>query len=392
MSPNPHIILFLEPSREYGRGLLRGIARYSSLYGPWTMEREIPFYLTRQEGGQKAGIPPKWLADGIITRDNRDIREVLTIEVPIIYASYLDEHAEDLSRILTDDQAIARLGATHFLQRGFRTFGYVGYDDMYWSRNRGTFFCQEIQRHDYQAHCFHQSAKKANRQWVREQYSLADWLSLLPKPCAVFCCNDDRAEQVLAACRLANLRVPENVAVLGVDNDDLICSLADPPLSSVALNLENAGFRAAQLLDRQMSGKDTTPETITVEPCYVAIRQSSDISAIQDEDVAQAVSFIRRHCIKPIQVDDVLEAVAVSRRTLYEKFKQELKCGIYTFIKKRRIEQIERLLVETSIPVSQIARELGFSSADHIAQYFRSEKEMNPLEFRKKYGFTVSSQ
>ncbi len=390
MSKNPHILLFLEASREYGRGLLRGIAKYSSLYGPWTMERETPFYLTLQEGGQKARKPTKWLADGIITRDSRDIRKMLTIPVPIIYASYLDEDAKKISRIMTADQSIAQLGAAHFLQRGFRNFAYVGYDDMYWSRNRGSFFCQEIQRHHYEVQNFQQSAKKVDRQWAQEQFLLADWLSSLPKPCAVFCCNDDRAEQVLAACRNADLRVPENIAVLGVDNDDVICSLADPPLSSIALNIENAGFQAAQLLDQMMSGKQTESCTIHVEPRTVVTRQSSDVSAIEDEDVAEAVSYIRRHCNEPIQVSDVLQAVSVSRRSLYDKFKRELHCSIYTFIKNRRIEQIGRLLSETDMPVSQIALELGFTSADHIAQYFRSQKGINPLDYRKQ--FSVNSQ
>lgn len=391
MSKNPHILLLLEASREYGRALLRGIARYSSLYGPWTMEREIPFYLTRQEGGNKVKKPCKWLADGIITRDSREIRALLSIPVPVIYASYLDENTPNISRILTADEEIAKLGAMHFLQRGFRTFGYIGYDNMYWSRNRGKYFCQEIQRHHYQVYCFQQSDKKADRQWAQEQFLLADWLSSLPKPCAVFCCNDDRAEQVLAACRFVGLQVPENIAVLGVDNDDIICSLANPPISSIALNIENAGFRAAQLLDQMMSGKQTESQTIIVEPRTVVTRQSSDVSAIEDKDVAEAVSYIRHHCNEPIQVSDVLRAVSISRRSIYDKFKRELQCSIYAFIKNRRIEQIGRLLSETDIPVSQIALKMGFHSADHIAQYFRSQKGMNPLDYRKQFSVNTSN-
>ncbi|MBN1805529.1 MAG: DNA-binding transcriptional regulator [Sedimentisphaerales bacterium] len=389
--PNPRVLLLLEASREYGRGLLRGIAKYSSLYGQWTMEREIPFYLNRDEPGQKVRSPSKWLADGIIARDSREIRRVLaaSVPIPVIFASYLDEKVQNISRLLTDDRAIATKGALHFLERGFRSFGYTGYDNMYWSRNRGVYFREEIERHGFQMHGFKQSSKKADRRWAQEQFLLADWLKALRKPCAIFCCNDDRAQQVLEACRLAALRVPENVAVLGVDNDDIICNLADPPLSSIALNLENAGFQAAQLLDHMMSGKQTESQTIVVEPRTVVTRQSSDISAIEDEDVAEAVSYIRRHCNETIQVGDVLQAVSVSRRSLYDKFKRELQCGIYTFIKNRRIEQIERLLAETDTPIFKIALELGFTSADHIAQYFRSAKGINPLQFRKQFGMNV---
>lgn len=386
MKRNPSVLVLLEASREYGRGLMRGIAKYSSLYGPWTMEREMPFYLARQEGRQIAKNPSKWLADGVITRDTKVARQLLNSLTPIIFASFLKEEAGGISRLLTDDKAIGKMASQHFLERGFRSFGYLGYEKMYWSYNRGVYFSEEINQHGFEVNWFKQASIKADRQWIKEQFLVADWLKSLEKPCAVFCCNDDRAQQLVTACRHAVLEVPENIAVLGVDNDDIICSLADPPISSIALNLENAGFQAAQLLDQFMSGKQTKPQTITINPLYVVTRHSSDISAIEDADVAEAVSYIRRHCNEPIQVSDVLEAVSVSRRSLYDKFKRELQCSIYAFIKQRRVEQIERLLVETDISVSQIAIQLGFTSADHIAQYFRSQKNINPLEFRKQFG------
>lgn len=390
MHRNPRVLLLLEASREYGRGLLRGIAKYSSLHGPWTMERETPFYLSRLEGAHNSKDPSKWLADGIISRDNKRIRGVRNMPIPTIFANYLTEHANRISCIMTNDQSIGNLAARHFVERGFRSFAYAGFKDMYWSENRGKCFFDEVRRHGFEACCFEQSPKKNDRQWTQEQFVLADWLKQLRKPCAVFCCNDDRAQQVVEACRLAELKVPENIAVLGVDNDDMICTLSNPPLSSIALNLENAGFEAAQLLDAMMSGKPTEPRLIIVQPQYVVIRQSTDISAIEDDDVAEAVSFIRRNCMRPIQVEDVLKVVTISRRALYDKFKRDLKCGISNFIKHRRIEHIERLLVETETPISQIAMMLGFNSADHIAQYFRSEKGINPLEFRKQFGLKAS--
>ena len=298
MTKNPRVLLLLETSREYGRGLLRGIAKYSSLHGPWTMEREIPFYLDKTMVSQKFKDPSKWLADGIITRDNKRVRRILMETIPAIFATYLDEKATGISRLITDDRLIGMMGAHHFLERGFRSFGYVGYDAMYWSRNRCNFFCDEIMQRGFEVKCFKQLTKKKDQEWQLEQFVLADWLKTLEKPCAVFCCNDDRAQQILTACRIAELNVPENIAVLGVDNDDIICTMANPPLSSIQLNLENAGFQAAQLLDHMMSGKAMQSQTIIIEPRFVVARQSSDISAIQDEDVAEAVSFIRRNCKK----------------------------------------------------------------------------------------------
>ncbi|AQT69090.1 Xylose operon regulatory protein [Anaerohalosphaera lusitana] len=388
MQSYPYVLVLLESSREYGCGLLRGIATYSSLYGPWNLEREIPFYLAN-ENSSEDNDPCRWVADGIITRDTTRARQLNRSLTPVIFASYMEEHTESAARLMTNDQSVGKMGAKHFLERGFRSFGYVGYKNMFWSTKRGVSFCEELQRNGFAAECYSQSAKDSGSDMLKEQLVLADWLKSLEKPCGVFCCNDDQAQQVVRASRHADLRIPEDIGVLGVDNDEIICTLANPSISSIALNLEAAGFQAAQLLDQMMSGEQVPPETIRVEPSYVVTRQSSDISAIQDADVAAAVSFIRRNCRKPIQVDDVLQAVSVSRRCLYEKFKRELKCGVYAFIKKKRVEQIERRLIETDMSICQIALEFGFTSTDYIAQYFRSQKGVNPLEFRKQFGSSM---
>lgn len=385
MQKNPYVLILLEASREYGRGLMRGIANYSSLHGPWIIEREIPFYLTRGHDFQHIKGPSKWLVDGVIARDTKYVRKLQSTLTPVVFASFLTKESGLVSCLLSNDKAVGKMGAQHFLERGFSFFAYVGYDEMFWSINRGTSFCKEIRRHNFEVQCFKQASKKADREWINEQFLLSDWLKSLPKPCAVFCCNDDRAQQVAMACRYVDLKVPENIAILGVDNDEIICTLTNPPISSIALNLENAGFQAAQLLERMMSGKMTENQTIIVNPLYVVTRQSSDILAIKDQVVADAVSYIRRHCKEPIQVTDVLQAVSVSKRCLYDKFKRELQCGIYSYIKNQRIKQIERLLIETDMSVSRIAIELGFTSADHIAQYFRSQRDFNPLEFRQRY-------
>jgi LacI family transcriptional regulator len=187
---------------------------------------------------------------------------------------------------------------------------------------------------------------------------------------------------VLTACRHAGLSVPEEVAIIGVDDDEFICTLTHPPLSSVNLSTEIAGYEAASVLDRMMRGKKYTNKIIPIQVSNIVTRQSSDILAINDPIVAQAVKFIREHVREPVQIDDVLRHVMISRRSLYDKFKRSMNCSVHGYIKKNRIEHIERLLLETEMTISQIAYHMGFSSDDHIATYFRSVKGMNPYAFR----------
>jgi len=176
------------------------------------------------------------------------------------------------------------------------------------------------------------------------------------------------------------------VAVLGICNDDIICSLCDPPLSSIVLTGERAGYEAAQILDKMMSGQKVDPDTvITVDPVYVVTRQSTDIMAIQDPEVATAIRFIRQNSRNSLQVSDVVAATSVSRRALELRFERAIGSSIYRQIRRTRVELITKALVETNRTISQIAVDLGYSGTDHFARYFRAEKGMSPAAFRRRH-------
>jgi LacI family transcriptional regulator len=217
---------------------------------------------------------------------------------------------------------------------------------------------------------------------------MADWLKSLPKPVGLMTCTDDRSQDVVEASKIAGVHVPEDLAIIGVDNDELVCELSSPPLSSIALNTQRSGYEAAELLDKLMSRKRIKMAnlTIVVHPTHIVTRQSTDILAIEDRDVVAAVRFIRRNAREMIQVDDVVDTVAVSRRSLEQRFRRELGCSVLAEIKRARIDQVARMLVETNLSVSQIALALGYSGVENIARYFRSEKGMSPLAYRKLYG------
>ena len=182
-----------------------------------------------------------------------------------------------------------------------------------------------------------------------------------------------------------NLKVPDDVAVIGVDNDKLICDLTEPPLSSVALDVEKAGYHTAELLDKLMAGKKIEDQKIIVEPTHVVSRQSTDILSIDDIAVSEALHFIRKNSHRAIQVGDVVAAVLVSRRSLEQRFRNKIGRSIFKEIRRARIERITNMLVETNLPIAKIAIDMGFSGVDHIARYFYSEKGTSPQAYRKSH-------
>ena len=191
----------------------------------------------------------------------------------------------------------------------------------------------------------------------------------------------------LEACKIANLNVPEQVAILGLGDDDLVCNLASSPLSSIALSAEKAGYEAAATLDRLMNGEKVSDRTIVVPPSYVVTRQSTDILTIDDPYVADALRFIYRRARKEaIQVDDVLRAVPLSRRSLYERFARILGRPVHEEIKRIRVEHLARLLVSTKLSIAQISSTLGCSDMKNLARYFKQAKGMSPLQYRKQHS------
>lgn len=329
-----------------------------------------------------------WDVDGVIMCDSDKTNEILGLGLPVIVTDLLTEFS-GTPIVKTDDVTIGKMAAEYLIGRGFRQFAFCGFDTMFWSQDRRKGFGERVTQAGFKIHYYEQPKSRAKRLPAEEQIIIADWLKSLPKPVGLMACNDDRGREVIEACRIAGLHIPEEIAVLGVDNDELVCKLSNPPLSSIALNFEKAGYDAADLLDKLMSGKqEMTSTKIVVRPTRTVTRQSTDILAIEDREVAGAMRFIRQHCKEPIQVSDVVSAAAVSRRNLYQRFRRILGRSIHQEIRRARVEQIAQMLVETHLSVSQISSALGYPRTAHIARQFRKEKGMSLLEYRKAYGYT----
>jgi LacI family transcriptional regulator len=288
-----------------------------------------------------------------------------------------------LHNIIADNPAIGNMAAEHLLERGFCHFGYCGFDNMYWSCVRGKSFSSRISQAGFETHFYKRPKSRDALTWYKEEAILAEWLRQLPKPVGIMACNDDRGQHVTEACALAKLSVPYEVAIIGVDNDDQVCDISNPPLSSIELDVENAGFEACKLLDKMISGKKLKPQTFIVRPTRVVTRQSTNIVAIDDVLVSQALNFIEQNAKNPIQVSDVVKALNVSRTVLTDKFMRTLRRSIYSEIKRVRTNAIAHLLLETDLSISDIAFTLGFNKVNHIARYFKQTTGLSPLEYRK---------
>jgi LacI family transcriptional regulator len=384
MQSTPKVALLIETSYGVGREMLRGIAKYARLHGPWS------FHFTPGDYEQVVPKMRLWGGTGIIARISNDriAKAVLDAKLPTIAICLTDDQRRPenplskFSEVTSDAEDVARRAVNHFLERQLRTFAFVGLEDLAWSHRREQAFSACLAAEGFQPHIYRQPTRMIDRVWEREQPILTEWIRSLPKPVGLMACNDDRGREVLDACRLAGIRVPESVAVLGVDNDDAVCDLADPPLSSVALNAETAGYRAAELLDDLMQHRVTRPRRVLIESLGVVTRRSTEVIAVNDPDVAAALQFIRRNQGFGISVAQVAEEVAISRRSLEKRFRQVTGRTILEDMQLVRLERAKNLLLETAYPISKIARITGFGSTGYFVQFFRKQLGTTPRRFR----------
>jgi LacI family transcriptional regulator len=381
----PRVILLIESSRESGRALLRGVASYAYHHGPWSFYWE-------PAGLEKAAQRPGALeADGIIARDV-DVaprEQGLIRRLPGVIIGHRHKEVRGKVNVVTDSAAIAGLAAEHLLGCGFRHFGFCGYRNISWSADRRDVFTVKIRQAGFEVrirevHEVRPDRPAKHEKKVRE--AIVRWLRTLPRPIGLMACNDDLGKEVVEACRQAGLQVPDDAAIIGADNDEVVCGLSNPPLSSVAINFERAGYEAADVLDQLMRGTSRVPARIIVRASHVVPRQSTDILAVEDANLATALRFIREQIRGGVTVKEAARAAGVSRRVLEKRFRVYLKCSALEEIRRVRTDQIARMLAETELPVGQIAETLGFKDMQHVARYFRAGKGLSPLAYRKLHG------
>jgi LacI family transcriptional regulator len=383
MPGSPKVALLVETARGYGREVLRGIVRYARLHGPWA------FYLTPGDFEQALPKMEQWGGTGIVARIETPqvAKAILGTGLPVVALDLSEEQLAPESpwtqacHLCSDSEGAARLAAEHLREKGFRHYAFVGIAGKVWSDRRQQAFCRYLSAAGLSAHVYPATARR-QPQWSREQAKMVRWLAELPKPIGIMACNDDRGREVLEACREARIEIPEEAAVIGVDNDELLCELSDPPLSSVVLGAERAGFEAAALLESAMAGRLKKPQQIVARAMSVAARRSTEVVLHEDREVSAALRYIHDNAGGPIRVYDVASNLGDARRTLEIRFRRALGHSIHSEIRRARLDRAKRLLLETDLPLPKVARSSGFGSPSYLAVVFQKEVGQSPMKFR----------
>ncbi|WP_166922739.1 AraC family transcriptional regulator [Flavobacterium poyangense] len=380
----PKVLLLVNFSEEYGRGLLSGIAKYSRLFGPLNFCR-IPIVSGNKKDLKNAiSWARTWGANGIIAQiENEQVFEkLLALNIPII-AQDTNERFSGIPNITGFYKETGHMAASYFIEKGFKNFAFYGFDNIVWSRERCEGFCEKVKEFNCDVHIYQHQKEETPPLWSYKESQLADWLKALPKPIAIMTCDDNQGQHVTEACKAIGINVPEQVSVLGVDNDLSICNLSDPPLSSISLNTEKAGFETAQLLSKMMQNKVGVNNDIHVEHLQIITRRSTDFLAVNDKEISKALHFIYYNYKERIAVDDVVKATALSRRVLEKRFQLVLKRSILDEINTLRIKQVKQLLIETELSITEISDACGYTDIKNLSRYFSRHEGVNPLEFRK---------
>ena len=347
----PRVAVLLDPSRSFDRGLLRGIARYVDTHRPWEFVRPAAFY-QRFSGLASQTLPEirRSCPDGIITNGTPALQGLASLGVPLIVVP-VDREFPGAVHLWCDNLVIGRLAAEHLVGLGLRQFAFAGFDEAIWSLERQRAFCLRLSELGHSAECFLVPLTLSRKRQARRQQQLVQWLKSLRKPVGIMACNDEFARSIAELCRPHKIRLPDEVALIGADNDELVCELTSPPLSSVAFAAEQAGFDAAEVLDRWMARKKAGTSGIPVWASRVVARTSTDVLAIEDAEVVKAIRFIRENCHAAISVGEVVESTLLSQWTLNHRFRDRLGHPILKEINRQRAGHIARLLAETVLPI-----------------------------------------
>ncbi len=384
MSHDKHVALLIETSRSYGRGVLRGIIRYQREHGPWSI------YF--QPGGLNDTAPSwlkSWRGHGILARisDRRTAEIIRRSGIPAVDLRFAVPNL-GLPAVGIDNATVVRRAVDHFLDRGYTRFAFCSYPrgSSRWMDVRADLFQQLVGSLGFACELFTGEARRGRSlSWEQEQQQLTRWVKRLARPIAVMACNDDRGLQLLDACRRADVRVPDDVSVLGVDNDEFECGLATPSLSSIDINLEGIGYRAAELLDGLMHKKPPPAEPVLLPAGDVIPRHSTDALAIDDPELCAVVRYLREHACERIRMDDVTQATGMERRTLERKMKEVFGRSPKDELLRIQIDEAKRLLLGTELSVKVVSARTGFGNSRYFSKIFRDRVGLAPGQFRRTH-------
>lgn len=390
------VALLVESSRAYGRGVLRGIAAFARTAGNWSI-----YHQEQLLSGDEPHWLPRWRGNGIIARIETPklARRLARGKLPAVDLIGRFAHLR-IPLVASDDRAVMRMAIDHLRERRFRHLAFCGFPGAPYSDRRRQYFAEiaaeltavsssssSIVTHCYDAQITEVAAgfrttTAIETEGLLRDGALAAWLGALPKPVGIVACNDIRGQQILNVCREHNIAVPDAVSVVGVDNDEVLCELAGPRMTSVEQDTEQIGYQAAMLLQRMMNG-ETVSEPEPIAPMRVVGRASTDVFALDDRVVAEALRYIRSHASDRIDVADVARHTGISRTSLERRMQRRLGRSPLAEINRVRLARVKQLLVETDYRLDEVARLAGFAYSEYMIAFFRQHTGQTPAQFRR---------
>lgn len=382
-----HVAVFVDTAGNYGRRLLEGIADYIETHELWSI-----FLQPRATGQFDLAWLRRWKGDGVLAfvDDREALIRLRKHGIPLV-ETYGHLKGLKVPNVCNDDHAIGRLAADHLLLRRFESFAFSGYPDQPWAQRRFDGFSEALREAGHTCSRWsHPRWFPVVREWEKAQRDLADWLGGLPQPLGIMACSDRHALNVLDACRRRGMVVPDQAAIIGVDNDPCICRLATPPLSSVADNPHKIGYEAAGLLDRLMSGnwKPSHGETVLIPPMGVVTRRSTDITVTSDPLVREVLELIHQRACEDINAGMLLKGLPISRSAFYPRFSEAVGCPPHEYLLQVRLERVKHLVTQTSLSLAQVARQAGFEHVEYMGAVFKQRFGMTPGDYRKAHRAT----
>ncbi len=389
------VALLVDFSRAYGRALLLGVAKFVREHHEWSVQGEewrwtepVPSWLRH------------WQGDGVIAwiETPRSAVVVRRLDVPAVDVRGAVPDC-GLPLVDAENQTVSRLAAEHLVRRGFRKYAFCGFAGANYSTSRQRWFQECLASKGFGCSVYEPPAKSFALQTVEEekrglrfQEHLASWLKSLPKPVGIMACNDIRGQQVINACRSVDLLVPEQVAVIGVDNDQVFCELSDPSLSSVELDTLRTGYEAAALLEDLMTGATVPVEPLLVPPVGIVTRGSTDVLAMDDSRLVAGVRFMRQHLFDELGVNDLAKAAGMCRRVFERRFAAQVGRSPKAEVLRLRLERVKALLADTDWPLAQIAERTGFKYGEYLHRIFTQKIGSTPGQFRRRAKLEVSER
>lgn len=378
----PPVALLVETSTFYGRQILAGIARFLLGRQPWMI------FLEQRE---LRSMPPSWLRRqkwrGVISRvaDRRLAEHFHRMSIPVVD---LNDLYDDMGfpQILSDNRLIGRLGAEHLRERGYRHFSFCDFSGESWATERRDGFVAAVRGMGFTPSVFASPWRRPDAPtWERDLRDIGRWIKSLPRPTAIMACNDVRGQHVLTVCATEGISVPEDVAVLGVDNEEIFCALCSPPLSSVEPDPERIGYEAAALLEKMMRGAPPPQRQVRIPPIRVVPRKSTEVMAIEDPATVTALKYIRAHALEGCTLREVMRQARLSRSSLEYRFRKHLGYTPRQAIRSVQLQRARQLLSESDLPLWRIADLTGFEHAEYFNVLFKREIGQTPGAYRREH-------